>query len=357
MKALSIIGYYGAGNLGDELLLKSTIDLIVKSFSVHVEDLQINIFSSNKNLTKSKYPSFRALSKFSLKDLLFGIVSSEALIFGGGSVFQDKSSFRSCFYYFAVSLLAKALGKKLVFLGQGIGPFENNISRFLAQLAFRMGDFVSVRDAKAYEFVKSFSSTAKITPDLVWLNQEDLDLKQDDSTENRVLISLRSEYISEKQLQPLIEFFSQKCFEGCQFDLIAFQETDLQVLNKLSQSLNNSYVHEIYSIDVWSSKGKQLFQKAKLSLSMRFHAVLLSIKSGTKCIGLSYDPKVESLCTSVNFPFVKMDSLNFQNLQQKYQELESEDSEKLTQISRQNHELTQAINHSLIKSLIESLKK
>lgn len=348
MKSISIIGYYGAGNLGDELLLKSTINLIESLGS-----FQINIFSSDTDSTQQDYPHCNIFDKFSLWELISGIAQSEIIVFGGGSIFQDKSSFKSCFYYFAVSLITKLFGEKLVLLGQGIGPFKSGLAKLLTEYAIQMADQISVRDSESYEFAKAWNSSTKLAPDLVWtLNEPNQTPK-----EKRILISLRSDYFSDEHLITFTNFLKGKTFDGYNFDLIALQDTDLEVLNKLNEQLPDSQVHELYSLSDWKFIGKSLFNRAELSISMRLHALLPSILCGCKCIGLCYDPKVKHLCDATNQPYIELDLLSTEILENKFEAAKLININNLADLSEQYSKLSKELNSNILKQPIAEINE
>ncbi|MDX1920159.1 MAG: polysaccharide pyruvyl transferase family protein, partial [Candidatus Caenarcaniphilales bacterium] len=139
MKSVCLLGYYGAENFGDEILLGSTIALLDS-----VESFKINIFTGNEKITAKQYPFYKAIPKFNFLEVITALINSEALILGGGSIFQDVSSLKSVIYYSSVVFLAKMLGKKIIFLSQGIGPLRSYWAKFFTQCSCQMADWITV---------------------------------------------------------------------------------------------------------------------------------------------------------------------------------------------------------------------
>ena len=63
--------------------------------------------------------------------------------------------------------------------------------------------------------------------------------------------------------------------------------------------------------------------KLEYLIGMRFHACLISAKTGVKTLGINYDVKVQNLAKAVGFPSVKLDE---KTLTGKFEELINQDS-------------------------------
>ena len=127
MKIL-LAGYYGFGNLGDELLARTARELLSAEHTVTV---------------------CRARREF--LPLLW---RSDCLLLAGGSLFQDVTGRGlSVLYYSAWAYAAKLLRKKLFFVAHGVGPIRAPLNRWLTRAVFRRADFVSLRDRESVEFL------------------------------------------------------------------------------------------------------------------------------------------------------------------------------------------------------------
>src|SRR3989339_978082 len=129
---IALSGYYGFGNIGDEALL---------------------------TIIKQKI----AGAEFTVLDRSFKIISqifrSDLLISGGGTLFQDKTSSRSFYYYIGVVALAKLMGKKVMILAQGFGPLNKTLNRHLARLVLNRVDIITLRDKQSLETIKKLGVT------------------------------------------------------------------------------------------------------------------------------------------------------------------------------------------------------
>ena len=117
-----LVGYYGYGNLGDELLLKAS-RCILKESGLHlVEALYPR---------ETKLGSITTRSRFSISKIIDSIKHTDIVVFGGGGVLQDETSFRSFFYYYSIARFATFLKRHVIFLGNSFGPLKRRISRYM----------------------------------------------------------------------------------------------------------------------------------------------------------------------------------------------------------------------------------
>ncbi|MDR2431662.1 MAG: polysaccharide pyruvyl transferase family protein, partial [Candidatus Margulisbacteria bacterium] len=130
MRKILLAGYYGFGNLGDELLARTMAKFLTE------RGFQINII-------KKRSSFWRQIRK------------NDCLLFAGGSVFQDVSGRGfSLLYYAFWGFVAKLLGKKLFLAAQGIGPVACLFDRYILRVLLRCADFISVRDKRSAELLR-----------------------------------------------------------------------------------------------------------------------------------------------------------------------------------------------------------
>ncbi len=337
MKVL-FIGYYGAGNLGDELLLSENIKLLKNSFP----QIEITVLSSSPENTFIQH-KVKAFHKFKISDIFKALFQCKYLIFGGGSIFQDKSSFKSLFYYFCICLLAKLFLKKIIFISQGIGPFKTWFSELLARISFSFADSISIREGednikflKKWKLYKApFQGVGGI--DSAWSYSCSTEPTPKDKS---LLISLRSDLKLTKAFLKKFILLLIKKYSNYKFNLIALQKCDLKEFNFLENYLKqyniNYEIFELYDIESLKQNEK-IFLSSEKAFCMRFHALLLCIKYIIPCLGLVYDPKVEGLCKKANLPFISLES---SNLEEKiFEEVEKINIQDLKDFVKKQEEL------------------
>jgi len=137
MRAI-LCGYYGKGNGGDEALLASLLQMLPDGVTPIV-------LSGNPVETNQRY-GVAARDRMNAFQVLEALRTSDALIWGGGSLIQDATSIASPFYYGGLMGIAQRMGLKTVAWAQGIGPLKREITRKLSQRCFAGCTGVSVRD-------------------------------------------------------------------------------------------------------------------------------------------------------------------------------------------------------------------
>ncbi|MBR6901203.1 MAG: polysaccharide pyruvyl transferase family protein, partial [Synergistaceae bacterium] len=128
-----LLGYYGFGNLGDELLLRACIKILNER---GIENEKIIVLSNNPEETRKNF-NVKAVNRWKIFEVIKALRKSEFLMLGGGGLFQDSTSIKFCVYYWAVVRLAKLLGVKISAIGQSIGPLNSKIAKILTSNAFK----------------------------------------------------------------------------------------------------------------------------------------------------------------------------------------------------------------------------
>ncbi len=158
-----LFGYYGFGNLGDELLAK----VLVEGLEVlGVPRSRMAILSADPERSSLDL-GIAGVNRWRLAALLQGLCKSRSLLFGGGGLFQDTTSWRSNLYYWGVVRLARMLGCLPWAFGQSVGPLNRKTTRFFAADAFRSCASRVCRDRPSIEFLADRGMEARCCPDPV----------------------------------------------------------------------------------------------------------------------------------------------------------------------------------------------
>ncbi|MDP3386222.1 MAG: polysaccharide pyruvyl transferase family protein, partial [Eubacteriales bacterium] len=147
-KRAFIIGYYGSSNLGDELLLSETIKIL----QPHIRLENIKALSYNVELT-NKTHGISGVSRNKYISILKTIMSSDFIIGGGGSMLQNVTSNRSLIYYLALINAALFLKKKVILLGNGIGPVNGRIQKNMVKKTLQKISYLHLRDVDSYNWI------------------------------------------------------------------------------------------------------------------------------------------------------------------------------------------------------------
>jgi len=100
-----IAGYYGYDNAGDEAIAEA----VVYAFRTLAPGVHITVLSGQPARTRSRL-GVDSVARFSPTAVARALARCHLFVFGGGSLLQDVTSFRSLLYYQALFALALALG-------------------------------------------------------------------------------------------------------------------------------------------------------------------------------------------------------------------------------------------------------
>ena len=319
-KNIVISGYYGFGNAGDEAILSSVLDALKSE----IPEGKITVLSISPDMTEKEH---RVLSVHRYKPLtlLKTLWKSHLLISGGGGLLQDTTSIRSPVYYLGLVLLAKLLGKKVMFYAQGIGPLRTSAGRFLTSYISPLADLITVRDENSLNILKSLGvlkPEIKVTTDPVFAmkpseEKEVVEIFKKEGIPPEgpwVGISVRNwktdkDYI--EIISQTIDFLCHKFSLKALFIPMHFPE-DFDISRKIIDRLKSSaYIikEKYHPKTVMAISGKM-----NINVAMRLHGVIMSSAMGVPSIPIAYDPKVERISRQLDLKFIHLDDLTFSKL-------------------------------------------
>lgn len=337
-KKIIMSGYFGFSNSGDDAILKS----IIESFKSLNPYLNIKVLSKDPVLTEREY-GVAAIDRFKFFDVRKSLKASDMLISGGGSLLQDKTSSRSIWYYLLIMKLAKRYKKKVFVYSNGVGPINKRFNRNITRRVLNKVDYITLRDKDSYDFIKSIgvnNPNIKVLSDPVFNLKEASDenvRKKFDINKDTVLISIRSWMDDEKLISELSKFLNYLIDEGKDIVFMPMQTPrDTTISEKIAANLNSSkIIDEKYPVEILMS----LMKNADFIVAMRLHAMIYAIHQNLPFIGLSYDPKTETLLKdfdeSIN---IDVDAINYDDLLKAYKYIKDNREDFINKLSVINEE-------------------
>ena len=292
---IALLGYYGFGNLGDELLLQACLE---KFRGLD----EILVLSNNPEETQKNF-KVKSINRWHYCEVIKALRNCEALYLGGGGLFQDSSSVVSCLWYWFMVRLAKFLGLKVFALGQSVGPLDSKISRLLTANALKLCERVEVRDENSYMLAAELGCKNLIrSQDLV------LSLKTKPSSKQRryVLINLRPC----KKLDDFVEALLLHV-EGINGERIgvALSGEDEKILEALQKKLALSKIIRVTNF----SEAENLWATASYAVGMRLHFGVLSHLFNVPAALMPYDLKVSEFAKQFDITVIKFAHEQAQN--------------------------------------------
>lgn len=281
---ITLCGYYGKGNLGDEAILLSIKRAIGEVFG---DRAKISILNT-KNPIK-----------------MMGILrDTDLFVFGGGSLLQNSTSTASLFYYLAAIITANVLAKNKIMLANGIGPVKDNIlpEKVLTKLIARAVDgfdIISVRDTDSRTKLQKILPHRKIhlvpDPALAFFarNRQKLNQWLINSPKNSYFIyipcasGLKKANIPPTQLITMLKKLEKN--NACRVVLC--------VLNPVEDEETATALPSFRTIcPSTPNELCALLRGAKFVISQRYHGSLFAASCGVPTLSISDDPKIKALC-------------------------------------------------------------
>ena len=312
MVKVCISGYYGFKNFGDEAILKVLTE--------HLKDADVTVFSSDSQFTSDTY-GVKSVKTFDLKNVVKTIQNTDILISGGGSLLQDVTSLKSLIYYSLIIALGLLFNKKVIIFAQGIGPINNKFAQIVVKNLLKQCSLVTVRDENSLKLLENWDIDAKLVCDPIY----SLDVPCQEKT-NAIGIQIRDfKTMNYNLLQKLAMLVSTK-FSDKKVEIFSLQEAqDLELCRKFEKILLS--VNPEIKTEIVTDNIIERISKLEYLIAMRFHAILVALKSGVKTCAINYDIKVEKLAQDADLPLISMDA--HENLEIIYNKLQNLNSDEL----------------------------
>ncbi len=295
-----VSGYIGFDNFGDEAIARVLTDKLKREGAE-----KITLISSNPERTSE----IHGVDSCGMLDFFKSIKEADVLISGGGSLLQDVTSLKSLMYYLGVIFTALLLGKKVEIFAQGIGPIYSKFGRNLTKLALKRASKISVRDKKSQEMLAGWGISSDLVPDPVLALE--LPVKNKKGVTG---IQLRNfPTLSDSFLNALADEVIKR-FSDKKIQIISLQDSvDLEVCEKFCRILAKKGRSENVEI-LGGLSINDVFEKIsdlEFLVGMRFHALVVGIKSNVKSLAIDYDIKIKKLADEYNLPIIELNSTDF----------------------------------------------
>lgn len=309
-RTIILSGYYGAGNLGDELILEA----ISTRIEHRCPDARVVIATHRPKAVELEH-GLEAFDRRGLDDANEMAQRGAAVVLGGGGLWHEYSFERagrvSGLFGGATTsptglgvlpLLARIYNKEFHVFGLGVGPlYESDAKAFVRFLGTQAAS-VTVRDQKSRELllgIPGWKAHVKVAADPVYA----LELPEFaggpecsvDDGERPLLINLRPwAGIDEGVLIDRIARSLDRCVgtTGRPIVGVPLMEPDRAVLERLGNSLRKAGPFRIQSECQSLEDLCRLLTESVGLLGMRLHGCLLAHRLGRPVVGIAYDPKV-----------------------------------------------------------------
>jgi len=330
-----ICGNYGAGNIGDEAILRALIQKFEAKY-------KITVISANPKATKNQF-KVRAVGRFpggvrsklasffvpakrkELKKTQEAVKKCDVFLLGGGTLLTD-CPLKSILIWSKQVEPAFVTKKEVWVYGSGVGPLEHAFSRELAASILRRASRVSVRDLRSIEWTQKLGDKkAKKMLDpvfyLKWKTKK-CSLKID---KNTVIFVPRfwSKNMNEME-SSFSKFIHYLCEEkGKKVIGIPFEkdnQKDYQFLNKIFEQAGVGKKAKVWKNYMDDLDVIQAIALSEAVVGMRLHSLIFAEITQTPFVGISYMEKVSGLGETLKKPkcIVPLETVSFELLKEAY---------------------------------------
>lgn len=286
-RTVLVAGYYGFGNLGDELLRLALAQGLPRSVT--------------PLFLVAQPPGVGEVDRADPRSVLAALRRSFALLFGGGGLLQNRTSVRSLYYYLSLVLLARLARRPVFLLGQGIGPIRGRLARAATRFALAKACYIGCRDAGSLSLVRSMGRAAVLDGDLFFLFPPLDGCDGAPAGERpRVALALKGPHplarraLSERMVTLLHGLHART--DASFTLLVSFPAEDLPFAEELAKT--SGVPCRIASPATLAEVTEEL-ACADLLIASRLHAVEAALRTGTPILAVPEDPKIERLLAEV----------------------------------------------------------
>ena len=148
-----LIGNYGDGNYGDEVLRAYFLE--------RYPQVQWKVLQAG-DADLPRLPSgIRSFIGTPWWKTIRAYRNADAVVFGGGTLWTDSESWRACVLWWMHAALARLLRRPIFLAFQGIGPFRQSWTAALARQVVRWSSCIILRDTESFMRIKKWNMGTK----------------------------------------------------------------------------------------------------------------------------------------------------------------------------------------------------
>ena len=305
MKRILVLGYYGFGNFGDELILSAVQDELASIDCEAAFAVRRPAQYATPACARHTYVDRQDIG--AMRDALR---ASDCVMLGGGGLIQDITSWRSSVYYLGIPFLAGAGRKSVISYAQGVGPVTRFWTRQAVHRIFDRMALIDVRDTESRDLLLACG-----------VHKRNIHVSCDAGLS--YLVALHRARFPQDRREPVIAacvnprfgWTAEKTasFLDCLAShyaarvslVVLFPAADLDFTREVQRRLLSS------SDTIVSPNAQDLLRlcdSACMTVAGRYHMAVAGVASGSPMIALAYDPKLLHLADALGFEAVAPDA-------------------------------------------------
>ena len=296
-RRLLAIGYQGFGNLGDEAILTG-IDALLADVPVTVSA----VVCGPEPGSVVGFPSARRITSAHLlptPTAIRALWASDGLLLSGGGLIHDH--WQSVIpRYLAWIALTRLLGKRVVWVGVGVGPIRRGWQRVLARLARRLTALALVRDLASAELLGGVREGLEVMPDPAVFNERPIRVPGAGNS-GQLAIIIRGPAPGQRALADafaaaLVDTCAAAEQRGLEPVLLAMagRADDRFVALVHGRAQERGVVIPTIALGPAPAAAMERLAACRAVISVRLHGVLMAALAGVPCVPVAYDAKVRA---------------------------------------------------------------
>lgn len=295
-----LIGYFGFGNLGDELLWRS----FAAEAGRRRPELEWSVLWGPA-AWEGGSENVRPVRRRDMIALLEDLAAARAVVVPGGSLLQASTSLASLLYYLTLLGFGRLMGAHLILVGQGFGPWgqpgigHRRLAAFAARLILEFADYISFRDREAAQALGRLPGPelrASAGADIVFMRPGPAANLHPVLEKKSVGVILRGSSPCSRNIADRLVTWAKT--SGYEVVPLAFQPgEDEEPWRNHPGLLPVRILHDAKAAD-------DMFASCEFLVTMRLHAAVLATTAGVPWIGLAVDPKMTGLAAELGWEYV-----------------------------------------------------
>ena len=310
-----IIGYYGACNFGDELIL----EYILLTLKKYHPNEKTTIYYKNPSIFHTLHPPqpHTIINEKNIFKIIKTLLTSNHIIIGGGGLWSRDSN-KNIFLLSIILYNAKyLLRKKISLIGVGYYTSTNYLGAISAYLAGKSAQLIIARDQESKEQFERINQSTVLEQDIVpalrTIHKTNKPLTKKEEAilpikSNTVLITLRHMIHTDNYNKTIIEVVTSPIHSQTKFIILDIELTASPIHEPIRKQLqhiakkqtNISYKkweqNPILLVRLLQEKSEQI-----TLISPQYHTQLIAHYTNVKFLPLSYDNKCTQLLNSLGY--------------------------------------------------------
>lgn len=294
MLKICLVGYYGYGNFGDDVMLKILVDYFLNN------KVEITVLTKREIKELSNDVNQIIINKNNFITYIKEFLNNDLIIWGGGTCFfaKDKNS-SGLIGLLRRIIITTLVNKKFIFLGVGAENPNSKYEKFLYYIISKLSYRIIVRDPYSLEILSKFKKSCLLINDLTYLHKPEIN-HSSSVNDKYMLVSLAGYNHVFIQLDKICDFIKNLyLFYGIEVRLISMHdgiddELNLHVFNKLKSTINI----KLSNASTMYTRLNEI-SNAYFVLGMRLHSIVLADVLNVPVFAISYQDKINKYMKSL----------------------------------------------------------